>query len=83
MYTMNDFKNFLDQVVSTYPGYPIWITEFANATGSFDVNVDFMKNAIDLFQNYPIERYAWFTNQEINTYTGYELINHDTKLFTF
>lgn len=60
----NDMANFFKNITTTFPGYPIWITETSNETGSQPDNVQFLADLYDIFKEYPqIERFSWFTNR--------------------
>eukprot|EP01084_Bolivina_argentea_P287021 492454_1 len=79
---------FLQNISTQYPGYKIWITEFANITGSPNDNVMFFNQAYDLFVNkYKnlVERYSWYTNRRNHIPTGSGgnfLINNQTGNLT-
>ena len=74
----NEFYDYLKQINNTYPGYTIWITEFANATGNANYNEAFFNDAYDFMTkdfSDIVERYAWFTNRQENDVQGWDLIS--------
>ena len=77
--SIDDLRQFLLNIQKTYPGYPVWLTEFNNSTGSVDDNIGYFKQAYDLFVNeFPdlVEAYSWFTNRWVGEPdTNYFLVN--------
>ena len=62
--TLQSLDDFLSYMKTTYPGYKLWLTEFANTTGTQQDNINYFNGAYDLFTNKYnglIERYSWFT----------------------
>ena len=80
----DELYSFLQQIEQEYPGYKIWLTEFANATGSEQDNINFFQTAYSYIINDfsdLIERYAWFTNRwsEEGKSQKLDLISWDTN----
>mmetsp|Transcript_106332 Transcript_106332/g.129669 ORF Transcript_106332/g.129669 Transcript_106332/m.129669 type:complete len:257 (+) Transcript_106332:55-825(+) len=78
---VNDFRKFLRNITNTYPGYPLWITEFGHGTGNIQDEIKFMNGAYWMFKKeFPnVERYAWFTNRWSNPTTGFNKWNLNTQ----
>lgn len=82
--SIDDFKSFIQRVSEYYPGYKVWITEFAGAGDkNADQNKQFWDAAYQIIQEYNwlIERYSWFTNSEgPNDQTeGWDLIDRSNN----
>ena len=81
-----ELHQFFKQIQEEYPGYTIWLTEFANATGSVQDNINFFKAAYSYmtsdFKDL-VERYSWFTNRAKTNgepdVLNWDLISWDTQ----
>ena len=64
--TINDLRNFLNNIRISYPGYKVWLTEFNNQSGNVTENIGYFQDAYSLitseFEDL-VERYSWFTNR--------------------
>ncbi|XP_006453985.1 hypothetical protein AGABI2DRAFT_189310 [Agaricus bisporus var. bisporus H97] len=55
------FFNYIWDMHSTFPQFPIWITEFAEISDNATVVLDFMNQTINYLDSLDwVERYAWF-----------------------
>lgn len=77
-----DLQTFFKNLTSTpeFKGYPIWITETSNETGSQTDNVNFVEELYEIWREYPqIERFSWFTNRWNGPYDnpGSNLVTDD------
>ena len=64
--SIDNLRQFLLNINSSYPGYKVWLTEFNNSTGTVQDNIGYFEAAYKLFTDeFPdlVEAYSWFTDR--------------------